>query len=91
MANLHDIEIKRQLRPCIVDGKKALFHCWQQRSEPIEPSPLAGGHPGGIMQWTEGIVEMESGYVRCVLPKKIVFVDHPHAEYDFGLEEGGRE
>ena len=28
MASLSDIEIKQELRPCLVKDKKALFHRW---------------------------------------------------------------
>lgn len=27
-----NIEIKQSLRPCIVNGQKALFHCWENNS-----------------------------------------------------------
>lgn len=28
MASFNDIEIKSEVRPCFINGKKALFHLW---------------------------------------------------------------
>ena len=49
MASFSGIEIKRELRPCLVGGEPALFHMWEERSDVLEPSPLVGGHNGGIL------------------------------------------
>lgn len=35
MAMLSDIKITVELRPCYVDGKKALFHRWIHKETPI--------------------------------------------------------
>ena len=73
--------IEMEKRPCIANGKNALFHCWSDRAEIIEPSPLVGGHDGGVMKWTVAIVEYEDGTVGEALPKNIKFLDPPHDEY----------
>ena len=64
-----------KLRPCTVDGVKALFHRWEDFAAVLEPSPMVGGHPGGQVCETYGIVEMEDGQVREVKPSKVVFSD----------------
>lgn len=78
MASLSDIEVKRELRPCLVHvketKKKALFHLWEQNSQVI--SPLVGGHGGGVVSTLFGIVELEDGKVMRVAPHQIQFVDN---------------
>jgi len=78
------MEIKRELRPCIVNGKgKALFHMWEERSEIMPPSPLVGGHTGGVLKDVAGIVELEDGKVIRVNPTCIRFLDNKFQEYAF--------
>ena len=43
-------------RPCVVDGKKAVFHRWFDVCRVVEPSPMIGGAPGGQIQRTYGLV-----------------------------------
>ena len=74
--------IEPKLRPCMVKGeRKALFHMWSNFSNVIEPSPLKGGHPGGTIAGTLGIVEYEDGTVDKVEPYDICFVDGSFDEY----------
>ena len=86
------ITIERGLRPCIVripDKKKqfkemkALFHCWDFRSEVIGESYLRGGHPAGQISATFAIVEYEDGTIHKVEPTSIRFVDNAMSEYAF--------
>lgn len=86
------ITIERGLRPCIVripDKKKqfkemkALFHCWDFRSEVIGESYLRGGHPAGQISATFAIVEYSDGTMHEVEPTQIRFVDNPMIEYAF--------
>ena len=49
------MKIEVELRPCKVNGKKALFHTWSNKSKIVDPSPLMGGHNGGVLKWTVGI------------------------------------
>lgn len=84
MTLFEAMEIKR---PCIVEGKKALFHTWIERSRIFEPSPLRGGHNGGVAKWTAAIIEFEDGQVAEVMPSDIRFLDHPHSAYDFTERE----
>ena len=64
------------LRACKVDKLgNAFFHEWIKISKIIEPSPLVGGHPGGVISNTLGIVELLDGTVATVDPRSIKFTD----------------
>lgn len=65
---------------------KALFHCWNHRSELYDASPMIGGHPGGQVSGTFAIVEYEDGTVHEVEPQNIRFVDNLITEYAFSEE-----
>ena len=80
-------EIKKT-RPCIIKGRKALFHRWVDRSEIIEPSWAAGGHKGGVIAWVAALVEYEDGTCAEVAPQHIKFLDPPHGAFDFSEREG---
>ena len=80
--------IKHELRPCLVNGKKALFHTWEQHSEILAPSPMVGGHSGGEIKLVFGLIEDESGQVVRVNPTAIKFLDHKIEEYCCFDEEG---
>lgn len=75
MASLSDITIKRECRACYVANKKAMFHTWSHEKEVIGPSPMVGGHNGGEIARTLGIVEFEDGSVKLVHPERIKFAD----------------
>ena len=54
--------------------EKALFHGWNFVSNVVvEPSPMIGGHPGGVIAYSTGIVELEDGRVIEVIPTSITF------------------
>ncbi len=42
------MKIETELRPCLINGKKALFHNWSNKSQIVDPSPFVGGHQGGL-------------------------------------------
>lgn len=69
---------------------KALFHCWNHRSEVVGESPLRGGHPGGQVSATFAIVEFEDGTVKEVEPQNIRFVDGLINQYGFREDENGK-
>ena len=68
---------------------KALFHCWNRRSELCDASPMIGGHPGGQVSATFAIVEYEDGTIHEVEPTNIRFVDNAMSEYAFPEMEDG--
>lgn len=70
-----EIQILWTGRPCMVDGDKGIFHFWGITAEVIAPSMMVGGHPGGQLAETYGLVEFTDGSVRRVVPTKIRFLD----------------
>lgn len=76
-----------EYRPCLVHGQEALFHRWSVISNLVGASPLIGGHPGGTVSCTLGIVEFESGVIKEVAPKDIVFTDSPAMWREYGVSE----
>lgn len=76
MAGVGDIEFKLVLRPCLVNGKKALFHMWEQYAiDDIEK--------------VFGIIEDETGQVHRINPISVRFLDNEIENYYFD-EEGKR-
>ena len=65
-------------RDCIVDNQFCIFHCWEQWSDVVAPSPMIGGHPGGQMSMIYGIVEFPDGSVKRISPTNIKFCDEEH-------------
>lgn len=61
-------------RPCIVDDMRATFHRWEDKSWIVPPSPMVGGHAGGVVRGTYAIVEMPDGTVREVEPGDVRFL-----------------
>lgn len=78
-----EMVLKRELRPCFVNGEKALFHEWEQFSEVIPPSPMLGGHSGGTISMMYGLVEFENGELKRAYPTSIKFCDTNFEEYCF--------
>ena len=62
---------------------KALFHCWNHKSELVGESPCYGGHPAGQISKTFALVEYEDGKIHEVEPTQIRFVDNAMSEYVF--------
>lgn len=84
MASLSsEIKIETELRPCLIDDKKGLFHRWCDISDIIEPSIMKGGHGGGVIKYTVGLVELENGDIKKYLPEQIRFTDEKIKDYCF--------
>lgn len=66
-------------RKCIIKTKegeeKGIFHKWMEEADVIAPSLMVGGHPGGQVARTLGIVEKENGEIMLVYPTIVRFVD----------------
>lgn len=67
--------VEEKLRPCYVEGEKALFHRWADRAETHGASLAQGGFPAGQYWQVFGIVEFESGLVGCIPINEIRFLD----------------
>lgn len=68
-----------ELRPCKVDGKRALFHRWGSFVKiitDINRKPMSSYH-----DITVGIVEFEDGKIEKVNPADIEFISTTHNEY----------
>lgn len=89
------------LRPCVVflpketgpeesPWKKALFHCWENFSQVVSPSPLRGGHAGGQVAAMYALAELEDGTLRRVIPSNVLFLDTKHQmdQYDWRQTNG---
>lgn len=64
-----------EYRPCIVNGKKAVFHRWHEFCNVVEAGIAIGSHPAGQIKYTLGTVEFEDGTIEEVAPHKIKFAD----------------
>lgn len=78
-----------ELRPCLIKGKKHLFHCWDHRAWTVGESALRGGPAGGQCSMVLAVVEDEYGQVHEVYPRDVRFLDDRIKEYDFGGEMDG--
>lgn len=75
-VTVHDYEIDNCRIIKTIDHKvKALFHSWCNRSEVVAPSPLKGGHPGGVISDVFAVVEFEDGSVHEARAIDIQFCD----------------
>ena len=63
--------MKDEMRPCVVDGQNALFHCWGQAG--VEKKLKSGEY--GVVNKIYGVVEFEDGSCAQVVPELIVFDD----------------
>jgi hypothetical protein len=89
MAIISELIVGSQLRPCIVKGKAALFHCWSDKSDIIAPSMMQGGHAGGVIRQTVGIIEyIDGGAVHECYPSEIRFTDTYEKIKDMRIELG---
>ena len=76
------VTMNNELRLCVISYKarqcctnlKGYFHRWEDISHIVPPSPVVGGHNGGVEQRVFAIVELEDGTVKEVYPTQIRFV-----------------
>ena len=80
------------LRPCLIDTEenlaKAWFHRWTERNEFIPPSPMIGGHSGGMLKYTFALVEFEDGHVGEVAPERVKFTDTEFRDTIYNRKKG---
>ena len=77
----YHINIKAELRPCVVRGKLALFHLFVHHQEPVHV------WHGIYKKEITALVEFSEGDVKEVDVNDIFFLDSAgkFAEYDFSL------
>lgn len=68
------------LRPCYVNGRRALFHRWANSARPQLPKGQEPGENARYFQFrsTHGLVEYEDGTCDLVWPYAIKFADGGH-------------
>ena len=64
-------------RPCYVDGKRALFHCWANTARPAMPR---GADPDTTPDYFQlshlhAVVEFEDGSLGRIWPQNVKFAD----------------
>lgn len=66
-----------ELRPCIVGGRRAIFHRWVNSAHPVPPKGMEINESTRYFQFrrTDGLVEFEDGSIERVYPNEILFVD----------------
>lgn len=65
------------LRPCVIEGRRALFHRWINSAHPVPPRGAEINEKTRYFQFrrTEGLVEYEDGTIDRVFPTAIKFLD----------------
>lgn len=97
-----EIIVKKELRPCYVDGRKAMWHCWANSAMCVQHSPV-WENPRKLkscasfderntecFQTIVAIVEYSDGTVDEVMPYKVKFADHG-AFREIAWEDGKAE
>ena len=75
-----EIKITHELRPCFMDGKKALFHGWHNGYVCFENE----GKIINALQYTKGIAELSDGSITLCEANEIRFADDLIKQYYFG-------
>lgn len=75
--------MRNYLRTCRYKDENYLFHCFEQYSYVVSPSPFVGGHHGGQITGTFALIEDKNGNVKFVEPEAITFTDNEFRNYFF--------
>lgn len=75
------------LRPCVVNGSRALFHGWAE----LEKPNIEDGKQVGRWKNTVAMIEYQNGAVEPVNPCKVRFLDGAEmfSKYDWSDADGG--
>lgn len=76
-----------EYRPCLVNGRKALFHRLADRVAVIGESALRGGHAAGQVWNVVAIVEYEDGTMHECYPYEMRFLDSAGVFHGIAFEE----
>lgn len=68
-------KLKTENRKCIFKKEVYTFHGFYQESNVIPPSPLVGGHSGGVIAYPVAIIENRRGKLMEVEATSIQFVE----------------
>lgn len=88
MPNLQK-ETMPQLRPCLVNGRRALFHCWSILARAVPPKGMNEEETDERFQYTttRALVEFEDGTIGRPWPSEIRFVDNVFSGYTWNEPE----
>lgn len=75
------------MRPCLIKGKKCLFHRWVERRWLVGAGSLRASRAGGLCAVTMALVEDENGQIMEVYPREVRFIDDLIREYVFPEEK----
>lgn len=65
-----------EMRPCWVNGRRAIFHRWTDSARPVKPAGKDQDTDERLQKWSvHGIVEYEDGTVEREWPSAIRFAD----------------
>ena len=71
-----NMEINNKNRKCIFRKEAYTFHGFYQKSDVIPPSPLVGGHSGGVIAYPVAIIEGKKGELMEVEATSIQFKEN---------------
>lgn len=79
MAQMPEFKITQELRPCTVNGRRALFHRWVESSRPARPHGKENDPDAEYYQVhsVHALVEYEDGTVAREWPSLVKFLPHP--------------
>lgn len=83
-----------EMRPCWVDGRRAMFHRWTDSARPVKPKGMEDEDTLDRYQLhsVHGLVEYEDGTMARVWPNTIQFADGGYFDdYDWEAMEHRRE
>lgn len=65
------------LRPCLVNGRRAMFHCWSIMARAVPPKGMTEEETDERFQYTttRALVEFEDGTMGRPWPSEIRFID----------------
>lgn len=68
-------KLKTENRKCLFKKEVYTFHGFYQESNVIPPSPLVGGHGGGVIAYPVAIIEDTKGNVTEAAAISIKFIE----------------
>ena len=73
-------KLKTENKKCIFRKEVYTFHGFYQESNVIPPSPLVGGHSGGVIAYPVAVIEDKKGKLIEVTATSIRFVSDKDCE-----------
>ena len=91
----NQINIVSKIRPCWVDGRRAIFHRWTDSARPVKPRGMEDEETTERYQLhsVHALVELEDGTLERVWPSAVQFADSEmyFMDYDWEAMEEERD